>query len=431
MRRDARGAGRRASPTSSTTPAPSPPTASPTSSGRRCGARSPRGCRSSPAAPASGRPSAPRRSSSRRRRRTRGSRSAPRRAGPRGASRRRPATPPRRSTGCSTGCRARSPGHHAGHPHAADVVLVDEASMLNLQICEVLLAGLAETTHIVLVGDADQLPPVGAGKPFGDLIAADIAPITRLTHVFRQAARSMIITAAHAVNEGRDPDLEPGPDQERDFFFMDRPNPAHAVEAVTSLVAERVPDGLGLDPVRDVQVLAPMYKTPVGIDALNAALQAAPEPQRRARRQGPLPRRRPPDPDPQLARARPDERLDLLPRRGRPRRGGRRRRDRRRRDDDRPLRRDPLAAPRLRDLGPQVPGLRGPGRGLRLPPLPLADADPPADLHGDHARQEHLRPGRRAPRPGPGRAPRRRRPPPLGAGRAAAAGVVERATAKR
>ena len=104
--------------------------------------------------------------------------------------------------------------------------------MLNLQICEVLLAGLAETTHIVLVGDADQLPPVGAGKPFGDLIAADIAPITRLTHVFRQAARSMIITAAHAVNEGRDPDLEPGPDQERDFFFMDRPNPAHAVEAV-------------------------------------------------------------------------------------------------------------------------------------------------------------------------------------------------------
>jgi len=165
------------------------------------------------------------------------------------------------------------PGHHAGHPHAADIVLVDEASMLNLQICEVLLAGLAETTHLVLVGDADQLPPVGAGKPFGDLIAAGIAPIVRLTHVFRQAARSMIITAAHAVNEGRDPDLEPGPDQERDFFFMDRPNPAHAVEAVTSLVADRVPHGLGLDPVRDVQVMAPMYKTPVGIDALNAALQ--------------------------------------------------------------------------------------------------------------------------------------------------------------
>jgi exodeoxyribonuclease V alpha subunit len=165
------------------------------------------------------------------------------------------------------------PGHHPGHPHTADVVLVDEASMLNLQICEVLLGGLAETTHIVLVGDADQLPPVGAGKPFADLIASGIAPATRLTHIFRQAARSMITTAAHAVNEGREPATEPGPDQERDFFFMDRPNPAHALETVTTLVAERVPDGLGLDPVRDVQVLAPMYRTAVGIDALNAGLQ--------------------------------------------------------------------------------------------------------------------------------------------------------------
>ena len=166
------------------------------------------------------------------------------------------------------------PGHNPGHPHTADIVLVDEASMLNLQICEVLLGGLAETTHLVLVGDADQLPPVGAGKPFSDVIESGIAPSTRLTHIFRQAARSMITTAAHAVNEGRQPELEPGPDQDHDFFFMDRPDPAHALDTVTSLVAERVPDGLGLDPVRDVQVLAPMYRTAVGIDALNEALQA-------------------------------------------------------------------------------------------------------------------------------------------------------------
>jgi exodeoxyribonuclease V alpha subunit len=165
------------------------------------------------------------------------------------------------------------PGYDSGHPHPANLVLVDEASMLNLQILEVLLEGLAETTHIVLVGDADQLPPVGAGKPFADLIESGVAPITRLNHVFRQAARSMITTAAHAVNEGRDPSLEPGPDQDHDFFFMDRPNPARAVDTVTSLVAERVPEGLGLDPVRDVQVLAPMYRTAVGIDALNEALQ--------------------------------------------------------------------------------------------------------------------------------------------------------------
>ncbi|MFN2612779.1 MAG: AAA family ATPase, partial [Solirubrobacterales bacterium] len=165
------------------------------------------------------------------------------------------------------------PGHHPGHPHPADLVLVDEASMLNLQIAEILLTGLADTTHLILVGDADQLPPIGAGKPFADLIASEIAPVTRLNHIFRQAARSMITTAAHAVNEGREPALEPGPDQEHDFFFMDRPNPEQALETVTSLVAERVPEGLGLDPVRDVQVLAPMYKTAVGIDAINVALQ--------------------------------------------------------------------------------------------------------------------------------------------------------------
>ncbi|MDP9189847.1 MAG: AAA family ATPase [Actinomycetota bacterium] len=166
------------------------------------------------------------------------------------------------------------PGHHPGHPHGADIVLVDEASMLNLQICEVLIAGLAETTHLVLVGDADQLPPIGAGKPFADLIESGIAPGTRLSHIFRQAALSMITTAAHAVNEGREPELEPGPDQDHDFFFLERPNPLHAVETITSLVAERVPDGLGLDPIRDVQVLAPMYRTAVGIDALNVGLQA-------------------------------------------------------------------------------------------------------------------------------------------------------------
>jgi exodeoxyribonuclease V alpha subunit len=166
------------------------------------------------------------------------------------------------------------PGHHSGHPHPAEIVLVDEASMLNLQICEVLFGGLAESSHVVLVGDADQLPPIGAGTPFADLIASEIAPITRLSHIFRQAARSMITTAAHAVNEGREPELEPGPGQDRDLFFMDRPNPTHAVEAVGALVAERVPEGLGLDPVRDVQVLAPMYRTAVGIDALNERLQA-------------------------------------------------------------------------------------------------------------------------------------------------------------
>jgi exodeoxyribonuclease V alpha subunit len=114
---------------------------------------------------------------------------------------------------------------------------------------------------------------VGAGKPFADLIDSGIVPVTRLTQIFRQAARSMITTAAHAVNQGRPPKLEPEPGQVHDFHFLDRPNPEQALAAVVELVAERVPDGLGLDPVRDVQVLAPMYKTPVGINALNERLQ--------------------------------------------------------------------------------------------------------------------------------------------------------------
>lgn len=169
---------------------------------------------------------------------------------------------------------AGAPKHNPGHPLPADLVVVDEASMLNLRLAEVLLGGIAEATHVVLVGDADQLPPVGAGKPFGDLIDAGIAPVTRLTRIFRQAAQSMITTAAHEVNHGRLPHTEPQEGQERDFFFIERRTPERTLEAVVEVVAERVAGGLGLDPVRDCQVLAPMYKTGAGIDALNERLQA-------------------------------------------------------------------------------------------------------------------------------------------------------------
>ncbi len=167
----------------------------------------------------------------------------------------------------------REPGFRPGHPLPADLVVVDESSMLNLRLIEVLLGGLAETTHVVFVGDADQLPPIGAGKPFEDLIGAGIAPVVRLTQIFRQAARSMITTAAHEINQGRAPHTEPGPDQERDFFFIERPSPERALETVVEVVAERAPASFGVDPIRDVQVLAPMYKGAVGIDALNERLR--------------------------------------------------------------------------------------------------------------------------------------------------------------
>lgn len=167
----------------------------------------------------------------------------------------------------------REPDFKPGRPLPAELVVVDESSMLNLRLIEMLLGGLAESTHVVFVGDADQLPPIGAGKPFDDLIASERAPVVRLTEIFRQAAESMIITAAHEINEGRIPHLTPERDQEEDFFFVEKRNPVQLREAVVEMVAERASGHFGVDPIREIQVLAPVYKGPVGIDALNEQLR--------------------------------------------------------------------------------------------------------------------------------------------------------------
>jgi exodeoxyribonuclease V alpha subunit len=167
----------------------------------------------------------------------------------------------------------KEPTFKPGHPLPADLVVVDESSMLNLRTIEVLLGAIAEATHVVFVGDADQLPPIGAGKPFADLIESGAAPTVRLTQIFRQAAESMITTAAHEINRGRAPRLEPGEGQRHDFFLIDRPNPERARDSAVEVVAERAPNRYGVDPIREVQVLAPMYRGAVGIDALNERLQ--------------------------------------------------------------------------------------------------------------------------------------------------------------
>src|SRR5215218_7440453 len=168
----------------------------------------------------------------------------------------------------------REPAFRPGHPLPVDLIIVDESSMLNLRLVEVLLGGLAESTHVVFVGDADQLPPIGAGKPFEDLITSGASPVVRLTQIFRQAARSMITTVAHEINQGRPPNLEPGPEQDHDFFFIERGTPERALETVVEVVSERAPAKFAVDPIREVQVLAPMYRGAVGIDALSERLQA-------------------------------------------------------------------------------------------------------------------------------------------------------------
>jgi exodeoxyribonuclease V alpha subunit len=162
----------------------------------------------------------------------------------------------------------------AADPVEADVVVCDEASMLNLSLLALLLDALEPHTRLVLVGDADQLPPIGAGQPFADLVAAGAVPVHRLTEVFRQARRSLLVRAAHEINSGRPPGFEAGADDARDLFLVERTNPEELVAQVVGLAADRLPSHLGIEP-SGVQVIAPMHRGPAGVHILNERLRAA------------------------------------------------------------------------------------------------------------------------------------------------------------
>jgi exodeoxyribonuclease V alpha subunit len=155
----------------------------------------------------------------------------------------------------------------------ADVLIVDEASMLSVRLAQSLLDAVGPRTHVLLVGDVDQLAPVGPGRVLEDLIDSGAVPTTRLTEIFRQAARSMIVRAAHAINQGQPPPTAPGEGDIHDFFVIARDGPEAIFKEVTELAAARLPAHYGLERHADVQVLAPMHKGPVGIDAFNLALR--------------------------------------------------------------------------------------------------------------------------------------------------------------
>ena len=166
-------------------------------------------------------------------------------------------------------------GRDADDPiEGCDVLIVDEASMLSVHLAEALLGAVGPRTHVVLVGDVDQLAPVGPGRVLEDLLDAGAVPSVRLTEIFRQAARSMIVRAAHAINEGELPMAVPRPDDVRDFFVIERDGARAIFDEVCELAATRLPKHYSLDPAADVQVLAPMHKGPIGIDALNDELRA-------------------------------------------------------------------------------------------------------------------------------------------------------------
>lgn len=157
-------------------------------------------------------------------------------------------------------------------PLEAEAVIVDEMSMVDLPLMSALLAALRPDCRLVMVGDPDQLPSVGPGNVFGDLIRSGRVETVSLTEIFRQAQRSAIIRTAHAVNQGTLPELKNTSGS--DFFFMRRRDPQAAVELVVELCRKRLPENMGID-AGQIQVLCPTRKGEWGTGQLNRALQAA------------------------------------------------------------------------------------------------------------------------------------------------------------
>lgn len=162
--------------------------------------------------------------------------------------------------------------HDEDNPLDIDMLIVDEASMIDLVLFYDLLKALKPETHLMLVGDIDQLPSVGAGNVLRDIIDSQIAHVTRLELIFRQSEDSHIVVNAHRINNGEAPFMN---NQSRDFFFFSEEDPVQAAQLVVDIVKHRLPTKFNIDPIDEVQVIAPMYRGPIGVNALNEALQKA------------------------------------------------------------------------------------------------------------------------------------------------------------
>ena len=162
----------------------------------------------------------------------------------------------------------------ADNPLEGDVIVIDESSMIDVLLMYNLLKAIPDTMTVIMVGDIDQLPAVGAGNVLGDIIGSDTVPVIHLTRIFRQAMGSRIITNAHKINSGKIPDLSGG--KESDFFFVEMPaeNKTDIVNKIVSLCSTRLPNFYKVDPITDIQVLTPMRRGETGADNLNKMLQA-------------------------------------------------------------------------------------------------------------------------------------------------------------
>ncbi|MEN8661088.1 MAG: AAA family ATPase [Lentimonas sp.] len=170
--------------------------------------------------------------------------------------------------------------HNEDNPLPCDLLIVDEASMLDTRLADSLFQAVPSTAHLLLVGDADQLPSVGSGNVLGDLMAAPPAQVTRLDTIYRQGETSGIITTAHAILKG---ESHPGKtikslrdlDATDDFTFIEADDAEQCAKAITYLAREYIPKAHKINPVKDLQILSPMHRGTAGITALNAELQNA------------------------------------------------------------------------------------------------------------------------------------------------------------
>ena len=163
-------------------------------------------------------------------------------------------------------------GRNDENPLEGDVLIVDESSMIDVILMNSLLKAVPLTMRLILVGDIDQLPSVGAGNVLRDIIDSGAVPVVRLTRIFRQAQSSRIVTNAHKINQGIFPDISNG--KTSDFFFIRQEDPEQAAQEIVNIVRNRIPKAYHI-PTSDIQVLAPMQRSAVGATSLNIALQEA------------------------------------------------------------------------------------------------------------------------------------------------------------
>jgi exodeoxyribonuclease V alpha subunit len=152
-------------------------------------------------------------------------------------------------------------------------LIVDEASMIDLPLFDALMRAVLDTCRVVLVGDVDQLPPVGPGAPLTELIRSEAVPVVRLHEIYRQGAGSNIIAVAHGIQRGESPSVTPSDTGIQDFYFIHREDPAAILSTIEELVTRRIPRRFGYEAIRDIQVLSPMRMGLLGVQNLNQRLQ--------------------------------------------------------------------------------------------------------------------------------------------------------------